>query len=128
MHYDVKFGQSVVMTLTDVDAAATLGLALDEAAEHGFQTEGLRSHVVECDRGDGELKSSPPVEKDAEPPEEEDEYYALNADEAKEHIRENSDPDILREDIQREKDHPRYAGGRKGVIDDAEEYLGELTS
>ncbi len=125
MHYDVKFGQSVVMTLTDVDAAAGLATALDEAAEHGFQTEGLRSHVVECDRGDGELKSAPPVEKDEEP---EDEYYALNAEEAKEHIRENSDPDILREDIQREKDHPRFDGGRKGVIDDAEEYLGELTS
>jgi len=128
MHYDVKFGQAVVMTLTDVDAAAALGMALDEAAEHGFQTEGLRSHVVETDRGDGELKSSPPVEKDAEPPEEEDEYYSLNADEAKAHIRENSDPDILREDIQREKDHPRFDGGRIGVIDDAEEYLGELTS
>ena len=125
MHYDVKFGKAVIMTVTDVHAAADLASALTAAAESGFQTEGLKSSVVECDRGDGILKSAPPVEKDEEP---EDEYYALNAKEAKEHIRENSDPDILREDIQREKDHPRFDGGRKGVIDDAEEYLGELTS
>lgn len=116
MHYDVKFGQSVVMTLTDVDAAAALGLALNEAAEHGFQTEGMRSHVVECDRSATEK----PVEID--------EYFALNAEDAMSHIRENSDIDTLKEDIQREKDHPRFKGGRIGVIDDAEEYLGELTS
>jgi len=125
MHYDVKFGKAVIMTVTDVHAAADLAGALTAASEFGFQTEGLESHVVETDRGDGELKSAPPVEKEEEP---EDEYYALNAKEAKEHIRENQDVDILKEDIQREKDHPRFEGGRSSVVDDAEEYLGELTS
>ncbi len=127
MHYDVYFGDACVMTVTDIHVAADLAAALAVASSSGFQTEGLKSHVVESDRGDGVLKESTPVEKE-EPEEEEDEYYALNAKEAKEHIRENSDPDILREDIQREKDHPRFEGGRSSVVDDAEEYLGELTS
>ncbi len=124
MHYDVYFGDACVMTVTDVHVAADLAAALNVASESGFQTEGLKSHVVESDRGDGVLKEKVPAAKE----EPEDEYYALNAKEAKEHIRENNDPDILREDIQREKDHPRFDGGRSSVIDDAEEYLGELTS
>ena len=120
MHYDVKFGETVVMTVTDVDAAARLAEALDDATQYGFQTEGLRSHVVETDRG-------PEVAPEGEgAPSDDEVYYGLNADAANAFIRNHEDLEDVKALLLVERAHPRYDGGRSSVIDDAEEYLGEL--
>lgn len=119
-HYDVKFGGTVVMTVDDIHVATTLAEALDEAAVSGFQTEGLKSHVEETDRGPGIVEEAP------EDPSDDDIYYALNADEAKAWIREHEDTDDVESLMLVERSHPRFAGGRSGVLDDGEAYLEEL--
>lgn len=121
MHYDVKFGGAVVMTVNDIHAATALATALDEAALSGFQTEGLSSHVEECDRGSGIPEEAP------EDPSDNDIYYALNADDAKAWIRDHEDTDDVESLMLVERSHPRFDGGRSGVLDDAEAYLEELS-
>lgn len=119
-HYDVKFGETVVMTVDDADAAADLASALVVASAHGFQTEGLKASVEECDRGSGVAIEAP------EDPSDDEVYYALNADEAKAWIRDHEDTDDVESLMLVERSHPRFAGGRSGVLDDAESYLEEL--
>ncbi len=54
MHYDVKFGTAIVMTVTDPEDANALSATLQRVANSsGFQTEGLNASVEECDRGSG---------------------------------------------------------------------------
>ena len=117
MHYDVKFGGTVVMTVTDPDDANSLAAELQRVSlSSGFQTEDINSDVVETDRG------SEMEETGAE----EGGYYDFNSDEALEYIRSHEDPEDVRRIILLERSHSRYDGGRTGVIDKAEEYLGEL--
>lgn len=120
-HYDVKFGEAVVMTVELEAAANRLAEALNDAASYGFQTEGLKASVEECDRGAGVLKLVPD-----EDPSDDDVYYALRAPDAQAWIRGHEEPDDVRALILTERAHPKYDGGRSGVLDDAEEYLGEM--
>lgn len=119
-HYDVKFAGAVVMTVDDIHVATSLAEALNEAALSGFQTEGLKASVEETDRGPGIVEEAPEDLSDDEI------YYALNAGDASIVIRSHEDADDVRSMILTERAHPRYDGGRSGVLDDAEEYLGEL--
>ena len=120
LHYDVKFGDVVVMTVELEAAANRLVEALDDAASYGFQTEGLKASVQECDRGPGVVEEAP------EDPSDDDIYYALNADDAKAWIRDHEDTDDVESLMLVERSHPRFAGGRSGVLDDAESHLEEL--
>ncbi len=121
MHYDVKFGTAIVMTVTDPEDANALSATLQRVANSsGFQTEGLNASVEECDRGSGIPAEAP------EDPSDDEVYYKLNAGDAGAWIRDHEDPDDVRALILTERAHPRYDGGRSGVLDDAEEYLGEL--
>ena len=121
LHYDVKFGDVVVMTVELEAAANRLVEALDDAASYGFQTEGLKSHVEETDRGPGIVEEAP------EDPSDDEVYYALNADDAKAWIREHEDTDDVESLMLVERSHPRFGGGRSGVLDDAESWLEELS-
>jgi len=121
MHYDVKFGDAVVMTVHDLDSATNLEAALNEAAVDGFQVEGLKASVEETDRGPGL------VAEDPEDPSDDEVYYALNADDAKAWIRDHEDTDDVESLMLVERSHPRFAGGRSGVLDDAESHLEELS-
>jgi hypothetical protein len=121
MHYDVKFGNTVVMTVDNIDSATNLAAALGEAAVDGFQVEGLSASVEECDRGSGVAIEAP------EDPSDDEVYYALNADDAKAWIRQHEDTDDVESLMLVERSHPRFDGGRSGVLDDAEAYLEELS-
>ncbi len=116
--YDVTFGKTVVMTVTEIHAATRLAEALNDATQYGFQTEGLSSHVEEVERGQ--------VLPDPEEVTDDDVYYQLNSGDASAFIRGHENVDDVRSFIITERSHPRYDGGRSGVLDDAEEYLGEL--
>jgi len=119
MQYDVCLAHKlsapgpVLVTLDDEGAARRLVKALNDEAPHFFQGEGLMAFQREVQRG-------PPD------PEPEPDYYDLNGDDVEAMVRTSDDVEELVSVRNIEEAHPRFPGGRKGVLKAIEERLNVL--
>ncbi len=121
MTYDVKLGTHVLVTTTDEGAAHRIAEAFDADRDSLFQCEGLDLEVVETDR-------------DAEPDEpaapaitaEQAAIHHLSVPDVQDAIAAADEVDTVRHIRDAEELNPRSQGPRSGIIDSAEERIGEL--